>query len=287
MTKIYISPSGQHANIGAYPKGTSEEYWTRLVGDRLNERLKATPGIETRVGADRSYDGYADNARESNAWGAKLHIAIHTNVGRGTMLCVYPGAKDALKLAQSLMQYLGPYTPNRDVIVNRPDLYELNSTNATAVLIELDGHDAPAGVDFIIKSIDAFADQIYRGICSYLGITPQVMGSHPGAQETITKPTGKETNMPNADLWMRLVKRNTHATLAAARAAYDRVGSVPIIQDLADGVTIVKYLFSEILSMRITLDRIARDVQALKPPTPPEDGIIQPETHVTDPNTGI
>lgn len=195
MTKVYLSPSGQNHNVGAYPAGTSEEYWARRIAAVTDRYLKSVPGIETKMGPDLPEDGYAENVTESNNWGADVHVCFHTNVGRGTMLCYMPGADDSLKLAQALYGVITPITPDADSQVARSDLYELNGTNATAALIEFDGHDVPAGAEFIMKHVEEFGKATAQGILAYLGLT---LPSSSNAN--VVTPDGKATLMTGQQL---------------------------------------------------------------------------------------
>ena len=87
--KIYLSPSAQPAN--SYAAGNTDE---QTQCNRIAEAARLALircGFDARKGPEGQ--GYKENVAESNAWGADLHIPIHTNAGggAGTVVFVHGG----------------------------------------------------------------------------------------------------------------------------------------------------------------------------------------------------
>lgn len=189
--RIYLSPSDQYANPVAAPVGGSELDWARKAADQAAALLRAVPGVEVKVGADWTprLDEYARRVEDSNAWGADLHVCWHSNAGQGgTMVCTYPSA-DSHRLGQAILREVAPLTPGADPgLVDRSDLYELNGTNAVAVLIEVDRHDTSGGALVIKRVVEdgTYAAAVVRGICSYAGLPAPTTSTTPNTGGTMT-----------------------------------------------------------------------------------------------------
>jgi N-acetylmuramoyl-L-alanine amidase len=78
--KIYLSPSSQPANL--YAAGdTNEQTQCRRIALAAVAALKRC-GFEAMTNVAEGKTMY-DRVGESNAWGANLHIPLHTNAGGG------------------------------------------------------------------------------------------------------------------------------------------------------------------------------------------------------------
>ena len=88
--KVYVSPSSQTENT--YAAGnTNEAVQCRRIAVALVESLIRC-GIDAMTNIDDGVTMY-DRARESDAWGADLHVPVHTNafneILRGTRMFCY------------------------------------------------------------------------------------------------------------------------------------------------------------------------------------------------------
>lgn len=165
MAKIYLSPSNQDNN--AYAWGNTVE------SEQCNRIAEATKTALERNGFEvlKAPEGQLMNTSiaESNNWGADLHIPIHTNAGggKGTEIFIYD--ESARPLAQCIMNEITSITPdgiNRRIAINQ-GLAEINSTNATAIYIEVDFHDNPEIARWIVESTTMIGEHICKGICEY------------------------------------------------------------------------------------------------------------------------
>lgn len=176
--KIYISPSNQVSNRYAVGN-TNEAEQCRKIAIKLVEALN-------RCGFDGMTNVTGDmyeHVRESNAFGADLHIPIHTNAYNGKVaglrIFVYKTGGEAEKIAKSISAELAPITPGTsDGISAQPGLYECKVTKALCVYIEAGFHDNPTEAQWIIDHTVDIAEAICRGLCKHYGVT-YVTGSAP------------------------------------------------------------------------------------------------------------
>ena len=170
--KIYLSPSNQSGNLYAYGNTNEMEQCNRIADaakaalERCGFDVKKAP-----KGQDMSV-----SIKESNSWGADLHIPIHTNAfdGRasGTVVFVYSNASANRMLADPIykaVQAAAPGTTDYGVRAHS-DLAELNSTNAIAVYIEVDFHDNPSIAKWLVENTKAVGEAITKGVCEGYGV---------------------------------------------------------------------------------------------------------------------
>ena len=168
--KIYLSPSAQPANI--YAAGdTNEQAQCNRIAEAAKSALERC-GFAVRKAPEGQ--GYKDSVAESNAWGADLHIPIHTNAGggAGTVVFVHGGTAKQMQYAKPIydeVQTASPGTTDYGVRVNS-GLYELGYTTATAVYIECEFHDRADLAAWIIEHTTELGEAIARGVCIGAGV---------------------------------------------------------------------------------------------------------------------
>ncbi len=169
--KIYLSPSAQPANN--YAAGdTNEQAQCNRIAEAAKTALERC-GFAVRKAPEGQ--GYKDSVDESNAWGADLHIPIHTNAGggAGTVVFVHRGTAAQMQYAKPIydeVQAASPGTTDYGVRVNS-GLYELGYTTATAVYIECEFHDRADLAAWIIEHTTELGEAIARGVCIGAGVT--------------------------------------------------------------------------------------------------------------------
>lgn len=169
--KIYLSPSAQPANN--YAAGdTNEQVQCNRIAEAAKSALERC-GFAVRKAPEGQ--GYKDSVAESNAWGADLHIPIHTNAGggAGTVVFVHGGTAKQMQYAKPIydeVQAISPGTTDYGVRVNS-GLYELGYTTATAVYIECEFHDRADLAAWIIEHTTELGEAIARGVCIGAGVT--------------------------------------------------------------------------------------------------------------------
>lgn len=170
--KIYISPSNQYGNMYAYG-GTNEMEQCNRIAEAAERHLLRN-GYEV-MRAKKLQDMYYSIA-ESNAWGADLHIPIHTNAsgGRGPLVMVYAIRDNIVKYAAPVYNELKEIAPKgggygvrigSDMTGGHWMPAELSMTNAIAVYCECDFHDDSQIAEWIVKNVDKIGEAIAKGVC--------------------------------------------------------------------------------------------------------------------------
>lgn len=168
--KIYLSPSSQPANTYAVGN-TNEQEQCHKIGVALDAALDRC-GFDSMVGLTGTMYTRVD---ESNAFGAELHMPLHTNGFDGTVaglrIMVYKKGGEAEAIAKSIMAELAPITPGKsDGISEYPGLYEIKASNAICVYVEVGFHDNPEEAKWIIEHTQDIAEAICRGLCNHYGV---------------------------------------------------------------------------------------------------------------------
>ncbi len=192
--KIYLSPSAQPAN--SYAAGNTDE---QTQCNRIAEAARLALircGFDARKGPEGQ--GYKENVDESNAWGADLHIPIHTNAGggAGTVVFVHGGTAKQMQYAKPIydeVQAASPGTTDYGVRVNS-GLYELGYTTGTAVYVECEFHDRADLAAWIIEHTMELGEAIARGVCKGAGVTYIAPGIEP-SPEPIPEPELSEAEL--------------------------------------------------------------------------------------------
>lgn len=192
--KIYLSPSAQPAN--SYAAGdTNEQAQCNRIAEAAKSALERC-GFAVRKAPEGQ--GYKENVDESNAWGADLHIPIHTNAGggAGTVVFVHGGTAKQMQYAQPIydeVQAISPGTTNYGVRVNS-GLYELGYTTATAVYVECEFHDRADLAAWIIEHTTELGEAIARGVCKGAGVTYIAPDAEP-SPEPMPEPEPSEAEL--------------------------------------------------------------------------------------------
>lgn len=204
MPKVYVSPSDQSAN--AYAVGnTTEKVQCQKISTDLVAALK-----RCKIDAKDNHTGnMGARVAESNAFGADLHLPIHTNAFntkvQGTRIFVYDLAGNGYKAAQCIMKHLAPITPgSSDGITEQKDLYEIKNADAPTVYIEVAFHDNQEEAKWIIEHTTEIAEAICKGICEYYDIAYVAPGDT--GSELFRVQVGAFRNKANADAFLAELK---------------------------------------------------------------------------------
>lgn len=174
MPKVYISPSDQVSNTYAVGN-TNEATQCRAIAQLLDAALKRC-GIDSKTNTTAGGSaGMSARVKESNDWGATLHVCLHTNACntkvQGTRLMAFDLKGFGYKACKAILEALAPITPGTsDNITERPGLYEVKNTNAPCAYIEVAFHDNPEEAQWIIDHKEDIAEAICKGVCNYFGI---------------------------------------------------------------------------------------------------------------------
>ena len=206
--KIFLSPSNQTPNAYAYGN-TNEAVQCGKMAESAEKALKRC-GFEVKT---MQWESMQVKCKESDKWGADLHVPIHTNAYNGkvtgTRTMSYDKKGEGYKAAQAIHKPLATLTPGTsENISSHPELYELKTPKAPAVYLEVDFHDVPNIAKWLIENTEAIGETICKGICDYFGVTYVAPGSEPEEEETTdakfsVSKWGIYTVTPEVGLWLR------------------------------------------------------------------------------------
>lgn len=185
--KVYLSPSDQTNNRYAYGN-TTEAVQCGKIAEACRVALVRC-GIEVKVG---QYDTMANRCAASNAFGADLHVPIHTNAFngqvRGTRMFCYSSNGEGMKACKSIFAVVAPLTPgtSENIKVNS-DLYEVRVPAAPTAYIECEFHDNAESAKWIVEHTSEIGEAIAHGICNYFGITYKKVDQEPKPQPAPSK----------------------------------------------------------------------------------------------------
>ena len=174
-TKIYLSPSSQKDNAYAYG-GTTEAEQCKKIAQYAEKYLKANGYSVKRGGTNTTV---SERIKESNNFGADVHIPIHTNAGGGdgTLVMCYSSCSDN-KYVKNVYSEVAKLSPGKDdgIRVNN-SLSEITGTTAMCVYVECEFHDGKTLAKWITENTDAIGKAICRGICKADGKTMKETGT--------------------------------------------------------------------------------------------------------------
>lgn len=206
--KIYLSPSNQDGNLYAYGNTNEMEQCNRIA-DAAKAALERC-GFEVK----KAPKGQAmrTSIAESNAWGADLHIPIHTNAGggQGTVVFVYNKNTTNMKFAEPIYREVQAVTPGGiDYgIQENPGLAELNSTNAIAVYVEADFHDNKEIAKWLIENPRTVGEAIAKGVCEAYSVNYVAPSFQPIKPDVFYRvQVGAYNDRHNAETFLAQVKK--------------------------------------------------------------------------------
>ena len=170
MAKVFLSPSNQYNNRYAYGNTTEGEQCGKIA-EACKVALERS-GIEVKLMHDESMQ---TKCAASNAFGADLHVPIHTNAFNGTvsgtrMFC-FNDSGNGMRACKAIFNRLAPITPGTSENIRvDTSLYEVRVPAAPTSYIEVDFHDVPEVAKWIIGNTELIGETIAHGICDYLGV---------------------------------------------------------------------------------------------------------------------
>ena len=170
MAKVYLSPSNQTDNVYAYGN-TTEAVQCGRIADSCKAALERS-GVTVKLGHMPSMQ---EKCRESDAFGADLHVPIHTNAFNGkvsgTRMFCFSSGGEGMKACKAIFARLAPVTPGTSENIKvDASLYEVRAPKAPTAYIECEFHDNPAASQWIVENTGLIGETIARGVCDYFGV---------------------------------------------------------------------------------------------------------------------
>ena len=171
MAKVFLSPSNQYDNRYAYGN-TTEGVQCGKIAEACKAALERS-GVTVKLMHDESMQ---EKCQASNAFGADLHVPIHTNAFNGTvsgtrMFC-FNSNGEGMKACKAIFNRLAPVTPGTSENIRvDADLYEVRVPAAPTAYIECEFHDNATASQWIVENTGLIGETIARGICDYFGVS--------------------------------------------------------------------------------------------------------------------
>ena len=185
MKKIYLSPSDQDYNMYAVGN-TNEAVQCRKIAVALAAALERC-GFQAKAGLE---DSMSLRVRQSNEWGADMHLCIHTNAFdgtvKGTRLFCYSKNGEDYRACAAVMAALAPITPGESDSITVYHFYEVVNAKAPTVYLEVAFHDNKEEAAWIINNTTEIAEAVCQGVCNHYGVDyvgPQAPTKEPAADE--------------------------------------------------------------------------------------------------------
>lgn len=171
MAKVFLSPSNQYDNRYAYGN-TTEGVQCGKIAEACKAALERS-GVTVKLMHDESMQ---EKCQASNAFGADLHVPIHTNAFNGQvsgtrMFCFNSGG-EGMKACKAIFNCLAPVTPGTSENIRvDASLYEVRVPSAPTAYVECEFHDNAATAKWIVEHTADIGEAIAHGICDYFGVT--------------------------------------------------------------------------------------------------------------------
>lgn len=211
MPKVYLSPSNQTDNRYAYGNTTEAEQCGRIAG-ACRAALERS-GVSVKVGHMISMQ---QKCSASNAFGAELHVPIHTNAFNGkvtgTRMFCFNQSGEGMKACKAIFARLAPLTPGTSENIRvDASLYEVRAPKAPTAYIECEFHDNAEASKWIVENTELIGEAIARGICDYFAVTykekEQPNPAEPVATDKLYRvQVGAFANRENAERMLRRLK---------------------------------------------------------------------------------
>lgn len=175
------------------------------VGTKLIEKCRAV-GVNvincTPKGAVSLYDSLNKRVQAANNGNADFFISIHHNCsagGHGTEILCIPGGK-AEEVANVILPEIVKLGFSDRGVKSRTDLFVLNKTNMSAILIECAFCDSKR--DMQNYNTEKVAEAIFQGVCKAFSIARTTPNNTPPQDEVQPKPgVFYHTVVPSDTLW--------------------------------------------------------------------------------------
>lgn len=174
--KLFWSPSNQEHNVGVGGYNEeSEMHALAAIGAKLLRHMRGAP-FTVRV--SRPEWGLDRVIKESNGWGADLHLCTHSNAGQvGTVAYYHDGSVAGRRLADDLQRRIAPLSPGKDLglrddftLYPTAGLAELRETKAVAALVEVGAHTDPTEARWIKAERAVIGFACVAAVCDYEGL---------------------------------------------------------------------------------------------------------------------
>lgn len=170
--RIFLSPSNQTANVGAYGD-TNEHEQCELIAQAVKAYLDENYECITEIA--QQANNMKTRALYANTVGTDVYVAIHTNAFsdasvRGTETFYYSEDKEGKRLAEALLARVGALTGVKRRAKANDSLIELNTPVCTRAYVEAEFHSNPERASWIKANTAVIGETIAQCIADFMGL---------------------------------------------------------------------------------------------------------------------
>lgn len=177
--KIFLSPSNEVRNIGAYKTyGTNECEQAEKIARSVKKYLE---DYDCEVMIGERADDMRTRIAKAQAWGETVHIPIHTNAYAlasvwGVETFYHSSDARGKELATAFLNAIGELIGKKRRAKVRDNLIETNTPTCTRAYIECDFHTNPSRAAYIVENTDKFGETIANVLIKFydLKLKPKV-----------------------------------------------------------------------------------------------------------------
>lgn len=179
MIKIFLSPSNETKNIGAYKSfNTNECEQAEKIAQSVKKHLE---DYDCEVMIGERADDMRTRITKAQVWGETVHIPIHTNAYALASVWgveTFYHSSDAVgkELATALLNAIGGLIGKKRKAKVRDNLIETNTPTCTRAYVECDFHTNPSRAAYIVENTDKFGETIANVLIKFydLKLKPKV-----------------------------------------------------------------------------------------------------------------
>lgn len=172
---IFLSPSNQTANVGAYSNTNECEQCERIAKYAYDYLVK---NYDCNVEIAARADNMGKRWEEAKAFEADVYIAIHTNAFsdttvRGTDVYYYASDANGKALAAELFEKISALTERKHQFAAK-NYIELNTPTCARVYIEVDFHSNPDRAAWIVENAQKIGETIAECIAAHYNLPKRI-----------------------------------------------------------------------------------------------------------------
>lgn len=174
MIKIFLSPSNEIKNIGAYKAyNTNECEQAERIASAVAKHLD---GYECEVMIGERADNMNARITKAKEWGETVHIPIHTNAFNdasvwGVETFYHSSDTKGKELATAFLNAIGELIGKKRRAKVRDNLIETNTPTCTRAYIECDFHTNPERAKYIVENVDKIGKVIANTLIDFYQIS--------------------------------------------------------------------------------------------------------------------
>lgn len=223
--KIFLSPSNQRANVGAYTNSNECEQCT-AIALQVKKFLDKTYDCEVIVATES--DNMKTRAQYANSIGANVYVAIHTNAFSdksvyGTETFYYSTDEKGRELAAALLEAVGSIVGKKRRARANDSLIELNTPTCTRAYIEVDFHSNPERAAWMQANTELIGNTIAKTIAEHMKLKVKTNAKDVDLESVV---------IDNLDKVLEILKNNINTS--TKRLYRVQAGAFALLKDAED-----------------------------------------------------